>query len=150
VSSLRRRAAAPFAGVLLAAGLGAAALAGDDFVGSWLDNIAGEMSIGTMTVKPGTIEFKRAAHYSVIAAGSFGAGDLFKVTGVNKPRDPMGCGPNHRVTYIAITPLPPLSGTTPQSVKVLFFTGDSAPDPSTYKDGPFLCDTHPFDRAGSN
>jgi|HubBroStandDraft_6_1064221.scaffolds.fasta_scaffold433905_1 hypothetical protein len=119
-------------------------------MGSWLDNIAGEMSIGTMTVKPGTIEFKRAARYSVVAAGSFGAGDLFKVNGVNKQRDPMGCGPNHRVTYIAITRLPPFTGTTAQSVKVLFFGGDAVPDPSTYKDTPSLCDTHPFDRAGSN
>src|SRR5215470_2057009 len=89
VSSLRRVATAAFAGVLLAAGFGAFALAGEDLMGSWLDNIAGEMSVGTMTVKPGTIEFKRSAHYSVIAAGSFGAGDLFKVTGVNKQRDPM-------------------------------------------------------------
>ena len=79
-------------------------------MGAWPDNIAGEMSIGTMTVNPGAIEFKRAARYSVIAAGSFGTGDLFKVTGVNKQRDPMGCGPNHRVTYIAITPLPSLWG----------------------------------------
>ena len=148
MSSLRRVATAAFAGVLLAAALGASALAGDDFMGSWLDNIAGDMSIGTMTVKPGTIEFKRSAGYSVTSAGGFGAGALFKVTGVNKPRDPMGCGPNHRVTYIAITPLPPSAGTTPQSVKVLFFGGNAAPDPSTYKDAPFLCNAHPFDRGG--
>jgi hypothetical protein len=147
VSSLRGVATAAFAGVLFAAGLGALALAGEDFMGSWSDNIAGEMSIGTMTVKPGTIGFTRSARYSVIAAGSFGAGDLFKVTGVNKPRDPMGCGPNDRVTYIAITPLPPLVGTTRQNIKVTFFGGNAAPDSST-KDAPFVCDTHPFGRGG--
>lgn len=148
MSSLRRLAIAAFAGVLFATGLGALALAGEDFMGSWSDNIAGNMSIGTMTVNPGTIDFKRSARYSVIAAGSFGAGDLFKVTGVNKQRDPMGCGPNDRVTYIAITPLPPLAGTTRQGIKVTFFGGDAAPDPSTYKDAPFVCDTHPFGRGG--
>jgi hypothetical protein len=136
-----------FAGVLFAAGFGAFALAGEDFMGSWSDNIAGEMSIGTMTVKPDTIEFKRSARYSVVAAGSFGAGDLFKVTGVNKQRDPMGCGPNDRVTYIAIMPLPPLVGTTRQNIKVTFFGSNAAPDPST-KDDPFVCDTHPFGRGG--
>ena len=148
MSSLRRVAIAAFAGVLFATGLGALALAGEDFTGSWSDNIAGNMSIGTMTVNPGTIDFKRSARYSVIAAGSFGAGDLFKVTGVNKQRDPMGCGPNDRVSYIAITPLPPLAGTTRQGIKVTFFGGDAAPDPSTYKDAPFVCDTHPFGRGG--
>jgi hypothetical protein len=148
VSSLKQVATAAFAGVLLAAGLGAYALAAEDFMGSWSDNIAGEMSIGTMTVKPDTIDFKRSARYSVVAAGSFGAGGLFKVTGVNKQRDPMGCGPNDRVTYIAIMPLPPLVGTTRQNIKVTFFGGDAAPDPSTYKDAPFVCDTHPFGRGG--
>jgi hypothetical protein len=147
VSSLKQVATAAFVGVLFVAGLGAFAVAGEDFMGPWSDNIAGEMSIGTMTVKPGTIDFKRSAHYSVIAAGSFGEGDLFKVTGVNKPRDPMGCGPNDRVTYIAITPLPRLVGTTRQNIKVTFFGGNAAPDPST-KDDLFVCDTHPFGRGG--
>jgi hypothetical protein len=149
VSSLLRLVATTgFAGVLLAAGLGASALAGADFTGSWSDNIVGSMSIGTMTVKPDAIDFRRGARYSVVAAGSFGAGDLFKVAGVNKHRDPMGCGPNDRVTYIAIAPLPPLVGTTRQSIKVIFYGGNTAPDPSTYKDDPFVCDTHPFGRGG--
>jgi hypothetical protein len=148
VSSLRQVATAILAGVLLAAGLCAFALAGEGFMGSWSDNIAGEMSIGTMTVKPDTIDFKRSARYSVVTAGSFGAGDLFKVTGVNKQRDPMGCGPNDRVTYIAITPLPPLVGTTLQGIGVIFYGGNVAPDPSTYKDDPFVCGIHPFGRGG--
>jgi len=148
MSSLRLSATAAFAGIFFAVGLDGFALAGEDFMGLWSDNIAGAMSIGTMTVKSDTIDFKRAARYSVIAAGSFGAGQLFKVTGVNKQRDPMGCGPNNRVTYIAIIPLPPLIGTTRHSIRVIFYGGNTAPNPATYKDEPFVCDSHPFGRGG--
>ena len=46
MSSLKQVATAAFAGVLFATGLGAYALAAEDFMGSWSDNIAGEMRVG--------------------------------------------------------------------------------------------------------
>jgi hypothetical protein len=90
------------------------------------DNASGSDPIGTLVIENGKISLGKLATYSVKAAGAFGEGRLFEVTGSNSRRDPQGCGPEGRGQYLAVEPLapvmPPVGGA---AIRVFFYSGRS-------------------------
>jgi len=117
-----------------------------DLSGDWLDNAADNARIGNLTFTKDTIRIGHVVSYSVTGAGPFGSGQLFKVIKANRYPDPMGCGPNGKVSYIVVQPLADSPGTRQQAMRLIFYGGTVEPDAGTIDADPAVCEVHPFGR----
>jgi hypothetical protein len=124
------------------------ALANLPLIGAWSDNAPRETRIGELTISPHSIKITGRADYSVNVVGSFGAGQLYKATGVKPPHDPMGCGPSGLLTYIAVRPIPVEPVMHRQAIMVIFYAGSQAPQTATIDNDRDVCDLHSFSRRG--
>lgn len=134
------RAARLILAVLLASGADRAC-AGDGLYGTWHDGY------GRMQVTPHDIRFGKSLVYQVVPAGPFGAGTLFRITKVNRAKDPLGCGVTKRLGFIAIKPLPAdpaLPGT--EAIRVYFHSGPTAPTDPGIENDLALCSVRPYRR----
>jgi hypothetical protein len=94
-----------------------------------------------------SIAVGRKVTYQVKPAGAFGDGQLFEVTGLNRKQDPEGCGPNGKVRYLAVQPLPPIApGLGGSAIRVFFYSGGSPPTIESVRNDTALCSIHPFSR----
>jgi len=125
---------------------GSAARAESKFIGKWSDNASQGSRIGNLTISKDTAVFERVAIYTIASNGTFGLGEIFKISGVNHSPDPEGCGPNGKVNYIVVLPVSPSSGTRQQAIKVIFYSGTTPPSPETINDDREACSIHPFGR----
>ena len=123
------------------------ALAAADFTGKWTDNASAMKRIGNLTIGRKQITLGRTA-WSVAATGDFGDGEYFRIAGVNRHSDPMGCGPHDKVTYILVVPVAQDPGSPRRAVMVTFYSGEDAPVAATLASSMDVCRTHPFGRAG--
>lgn len=141
MSGRLREAACAVILLLIAGGLGANA--GDGVRGKWSDNAVRSLRIGDLSIADDHI---RVGHitYKVKVVGPFGGGEIFEVTGVDQKPDPLGCGPDGKVHFIAAAPLPPVEGTRQKAIRLYFYAGDAPPDPETIDKDPALCEAHPF------
>jgi hypothetical protein len=142
--NLRALAPAAFA-ALLAVTL--CALAQDTLLGRWRDNAPGSDPIGTLVIGNGSISVGRLVTYRVRPVAAFGDGRLFEVLGLNRKRDPEGCGPDGKVRYLAVQPLPPsVAGVADAAIRVFFYSGASPPTVESIETDVALCSVRPFGR----
>jgi len=142
--NLRALAPAAFA-AFLAAPL--CALAQDTLLGRWRDNAPGSDPIGTLVIGNGSISVGRLVTYRVKPVAAFGDGRLFEVTGLNRKRDPEGCGPNGKVRYLVVQPLPPaVADVTEAAIRLFFYSGASPPTVDSIETDVALCSVRPFGR----
>jgi hypothetical protein len=122
-------------------------LAQDNLLGRWRDNAPGGDPIGSLEILKDSIAVGRKVTYQVKPAGAFGDGQLFEVTGLNRKQDPEGCGPNGKVRYLAVQPLPPIApGLGGSAIRVFFYSGGSPPTIESVRNDTALCSIHPFSR----
>jgi hypothetical protein len=121
------------------------AVADQGLLGKWSDNAPRNTRIGDVEITESRIRLGNVT-YRVKPAGRFGDGETFAVTGIDRKRDPQGCGPTGKVHFISAQPLPALEGTHQSAIRLFFFSGDKAPDPETIGKDPELCAAHPFGR----
>jgi hypothetical protein len=130
--------------LLLAAGCFGAS-ADDGVRGKWSDNAVRNLRIGDLDIGNDRIRVGRTT-YRVKPAGPFGSGAIFDVIGVDQKHDPLGCGPDGKVRFIAAAPLPPVEGTQQKAIRLYFYAGDAPPKPETIDKDFALCEAHPFGR----
>lgn len=116
------------------------------YLGTWSDNTSGTNRIGDLTIENDAIRIKNLARYFTTPVGSFGTGELFKVSSVDPNLDGLGCGPDEQVRYIIIKPILNIPGFPQQAIQVIFYGGTEAPKPSTIDDDMGVCTIHPFGR----
>jgi hypothetical protein len=135
--------------------LAAAALVGssicasaqENLLGRWRDNAPGGDPLGPLVIANDSIAFGRKVTYRVKLVGAFGDGQLFEVTGLNLKQDPQGCGPDVKVRYLAVQPLPPIApGVGGPAIRVFFYSGGSPPTVESIGNDIALCSIHPFGR----
>lgn len=117
------------------------------FVGAWSDNADRLKSLGNLTVTSDSLAIGRTVTYTIADEETFGTGVLYKVTHVSRRKDPFGCGPQMKVQYIAVRPLPAIEGTNWRSIDVFLWGGPSKPQPASIESQPGVCIDHTFGRA---
>jgi hypothetical protein len=123
------------------------ASAQENLRGRWRDNAPAGDPLGLLVISNESLTFGRKAIYRVKPAGAFGDGQLFEVTGLDRKQDPEGCGPDGRVRYIAVLPLPPIApGVGGSAIRVFFYSGSSPPTVESIGNDIALCSIHPFGR----
>ncbi|MBI3561664.1 MAG: hypothetical protein HY080_08120 [Gammaproteobacteria bacterium] len=118
-----------------------------NFSGKWLDNASAR--IGDLSITKNSIDIAHVASYTVAEAGTFGPGEIYKVSNLSVKPDPLGCGPSGRVNYIVILPLADIPGTNQQGIRMIFYGGAAAPSITTLDDDPAVCAQHSFGKATS-
>jgi hypothetical protein len=128
-------------------GLSTAALAQYELLGRWRDNAPGSDPIGILTIARDHISVGRTVTYQVKPVGTFGEGELFAVTGLDRKQDPEGCGPDSKIHYLAVQQLPPIApGIGGPAIGVFFYSGRSPPSVTSIGEDIALCSIHPFSR----
>jgi len=136
----------PLAAVALVGAL-ICAWAQDNLLGRWRDNAPGGDPIGVLVIAKDSIVVGRKVTYQVKPVGTFGDGQLFEVTGVNRKHDPEGCGPDGKVRYLAVQRLPPIAhGVGSPAIRVFFYSGGSPPTVESIQSDIALCSIRPFGR----
>lgn len=133
------------AAVLLATSVSAATH--DNLTGRWQDNASGPNRMGALVVGKDKISVGPKVSYQVKGAGDFGDGELFEVTNMIGTNDQNGCGPDGKVRFIAIQPLPTVPGLSDVSIRVFFYSGTKLPSVESIQNDIGLCSIHPFSRA---
>jgi hypothetical protein len=145
------RGTAALVAVALMAGAAAKAADQSAYLGKWDDLASGLKRIGNVDIKKDKIIIGKNASYIVSDPDAFPSrseefsdGEIFKVTGVNKDKDPFGCGVSGKVHYIVLLPRME-DATRLKSFQLLFYGGSGeTPNPDTLTSDRGVCDWHYF------
>lgn len=117
------------------------------WLGHWNDASAGTSgALGDLRVAAGELSLSGIESWHISPQGPFASGQLFRVTSTDTAPDPLGCGPESAVSFIAITPIAADPGIAGPGIKLLFFADKTPPDPAAVGQDRRLCETHPFSR----
>jgi hypothetical protein len=127
--------------------IGSAEATPASWLGHWTDASAGTSgALGDLTITTDRVSIAGIESWQISPTGPLGDGQLFQVTHADKTPDPLGCGPDSSVSFIAITPIAADPGIVGPEIKLLFFAGKTPPNPETVGQDRRLCETHPFAR----
>ncbi|MTJ83150.1 MAG: hypothetical protein F8N37_19360 [Telmatospirillum sp.] len=118
--------------------------------GDWQDMLWEQDRIGPLRVTDRDIRLGAGGHYRVRFLGrTDGAGmsfDLFEVRSGSGPRDPNGCGPSGRVSFVLISDTGTDARTGVRSILTPFYGGTARPDAAPLAGDAAVCAEHAFGR----
>ncbi|MDH5182032.1 MAG: hypothetical protein OEY07_20405 [Gammaproteobacteria bacterium] len=121
-----------------------------DYKGDWEDNGTGVVRIGDLRVTDNAITIINVVSYSIALDRQEGDVNIYKVRSASINPDPLGCGPDSKVTYLIIQSLPDLPLITQKAIRVWFYGRSKQPDMKTIADEPGVCAIYIFGRSSTN